>query len=313
MFREQRVRSALLRTLAVLLLLLTSVGSAAASASQATISSPARASSATATPSCSLLIRFHRNDFSNPTKINNKWFPLAPGTKFVLTGHAISEGRLEPHRVVIIVTDLTKVINGVRTLVIWERDYSAGQLVESELAFHAQDRHRNVWHFGEYPEDYEDGRFVGAPDTWIAGLAGAKSGILMLAKPRVGTPAYLQGLAPAIEFVDCAKVLKTGLKTCIPGKCYHNVLLIDEWNPLVPEDGHQRKYYARRVGNVRVGFVGGPEHETLVLAKVAHLCTKALAQVREEALKLDRRAYRVSKLYRHTPPAEHTLRARPCR
>jgi hypothetical protein len=313
MFREQRVRPTLLRTLTVLLLLLTSVGSAAASASQATTSSPARPSSVAATPSCSLLIRFHRNAFSNPTKINNKWFPLAPGTKFVLTGHAISEGRLEPHRVVIIVTDLTKVINGVRTLVIWERDFSAGQLVESELAFHAQDRHRNVWHFGEYPEDYENGKFVGAPDTWIAGLAGAKSGILMLAKPRVGTPAYLQGLARAIEFVDCAKVLKTGLKTCIPGKCYSNVLLIDEWNPLVPEDGHQRKYYAPRVGNVRVGFVGGPEHETLVLAKVAHLCAKALAEVREAALKLDRRAYRVSKLYRHTPPAEHTLRARPCR
>lgn len=313
MFREQRVRSALLSTPAVLLLLLTSVGSAAASASQATISSTAGASSVTATPSCSLLIHFHRNNFSDPTRINNKWFPLVPGTQFVLTGHANLGGGLRPHRVEFIVTDLTKVINGVRTLVIWERDFNAGQLVESELAFHAQDSHGNVWHFGEYPEEYEQGKFVGAPDTWIAGLAGAKAGILMLANPRVETPGYLQGLARAIEFVDCAKVLKTGLRTCIPGKCYNNVLLIDEWNPLVPEDGHQRKYYAPGVGNVRVGFVGGPEHETLVLAKVAHLCAKALAEVREEALKLDKRAYRVSKLYRHTPPVEHTLRARPCR
>jgi hypothetical protein len=313
MFREQRVRSAaLLPTLVVLSLLLTSVGATGASAGQATIASTAGAAGATATPSCSLLLPFHRNDFSNPTRINNRWFPLAPGTKFVLTGHAISGGGLEPHRVVIVVTDLTKVVNGVRALVIWERDYSAGQLVESELAFHAQDNRGSVWHFGEYPEDYEDGRFVGAPDTWIAGLAGAKAGILMLAKPRVGTPGYLQGLARAIEFVDCAKVLKTGLRTCIPGRCYDNVLLIDEWNPLVPEDGHQRKYYAPGVGNVRVGFVGGPEHETLVLAKVTHLCAKALAQVREEALKLDRRAYRVSKLYRHTPPAKHTLRAQQC-
>ena len=83
MFREQRVRSTLLRTLTVLLLLLTSVGATGASAGQATTPSTAGASSVTATPSCSLLIRFHRNDFSNPTKINNKWFPLAPGTKFV--------------------------------------------------------------------------------------------------------------------------------------------------------------------------------------------------------------------------------------
>jgi hypothetical protein len=96
MFRDQRVRSTLPRTLTVLVLLLTGVGSAAASAGQARISSPARASTVTATPSCSLLIRFHRNEFSNPTKINNQWFPLAPGTEFVLTGHAISEGDSSP-------------------------------------------------------------------------------------------------------------------------------------------------------------------------------------------------------------------------
>jgi len=314
MFQEKCVRFARLGALAALLLLLTNVGAAGAGAGQATKSSMADRSSVTATPSCKLIIPFHRSNFSRPTKINNKWFPLLPGTKFVLKGQADWGSGLRPHRVVFIITDLTKVINGVRTLVIWERDYNAGQLVESELAFHAQDNARNVWHLGEYPEEYESGKFLGAPDTWIAGRAGAKAGILMLAKPRVGTPSYLQGLAPDIDFVDCARVFQTGQKTCVPLKCYRNVLVTDEWNPLVPEDGHQFKYYARGVGNIRAGFVGGPEHEILVLAKVAHLCAKALAEVREEALQLDRRAYRVSKdLYGHTPPAKHTLRARPCR
>ena len=41
------------------------------------------------------------------------------------------------------VTDLSKVIDGVRTLVIWERDYTAGQLSEPELAFFAQDNAGN--------------------------------------------------------------------------------------------------------------------------------------------------------------------------
>jgi hypothetical protein len=313
MLRDQRSRLAPLRTLAVLSLLLPSVGAAGVTAGQATTSSTAGTANATATPSCKLITRFHPDDFSKSTKINNKWFPLVPGTQFTFDGRADWGGGLRPHRVVFIITDLSKVVSGVRTVVIWERDINAGQLVESELAFHAQDDRGNVWHLGEYPEDYEDGKFVGAPDTWIAGVAGAKAGILMLARPRVGTPSYLQGLAPDIDFVDCARVLKTGLKTCTPVKCYHSVLLIDEWNPLFPEDGHQRKYYARRVGNIRAGFVGGPEHETLVLAKVSHLCGKALAEVRGEALKLDRRAYRVSKLYRHTSPAKHTLRVRPCR
>src|SRR5437016_14501051 len=54
--------------------------------------------------------------FSHPTVINNRFLPFVPGTKFVL------EGRVDdsPHQVVLIVTDLVKVINGVRTLVLWD-------------------------------------------------------------------------------------------------------------------------------------------------------------------------------------------------
>jgi hypothetical protein len=315
MLRTQRSRLALSSALAALSLLLTGAGAARAGAAQAVAPSPAPgASSAAATPSCKLIADFQRRNFSKSTRINNSWLPLVPGTQFILDGKANWGSGLRPHRVVFIITDLTKVINGVRTVVIWERDFNAGHLVESELAFHAQDNKRNVWLFGEYPESYENGRLAGAPDTWIAGTARSKAGILMLAKPRVGTPSYLQGLAPAIGFVDCAKVIKAGQKVCTSGKCYRNALVTDEWNPLVPQDGHQQKYYVQGVGNVRADFLGGPEHEFLTLTKTVRLCAKAVAEVREEALKLDRRAYRVSKdLYRHTRPAEHTLRARACR
>jgi hypothetical protein len=315
MLRTQRSRLAIWSALAALSLLFADVGAAKAGAAHTVTTPPVPGtSSATATPSCKLIVNFQRSNFSKPAKINNKWLPLAPGTKFVLDGKANWGSGLRRHRVVFIITDLTKVINGVRAVVIWERDFNAGQLVESELAFHAQDNKRNVWLFGEYPETYQHGKFTGAPDTWIAGTTRSKAGIIMLAKPRVGTPSYLQGLAPAIGFVDCAKVIKTGQKVCTPRKCYRNALVTDEWNPLVPEDGHQQKYYVRGIGNVRAGFVGGPEHEVLTLTKKARLCAKAVAEVREEALKLDRRAYRVSKnLYRHTRPAEHTLRARECR
>src|SRR5262249_46828202 len=111
-----------------------------------------------------------------------------------------------------------------------------------------------------------------------------------------------------------AKVIKTRQKVCTPRKCYRNALLIDEWNARFPEDGHQRKHYVRGVGNVRAGFVGGPEHEVLTLTKTVRLCAKAIATDRDAALKLDRRAYRVSKdLYRYTRPAKHTLRAPACR
>jgi hypothetical protein len=243
--------------------------------------------------------------FADPVRIDNRWFPLTPGTQFILEGRANrGQGRLR-HRVVFTVTDLTKVINGVRTLVLWDRDYNAGRLQEAEITFHAQDDEGTVWNFGEYPEEYEHGKFAGAPDTWIAGTAGARQGILMLADPRVGTPSYLQGWAPAIEFADRARVYRTGRRNCIPRACYENVLVTDEWNPAEP-GAHQRKYYAPGVGNIRVGAAGDDkEDETLVLAKVRHLGAGAMATVRAQALRLDRRAYRTRPgLYRHTPPAE---------
>jgi len=211
--------------------------------------------------------------------------------------------------VVFTVTDLTKMINGVRTRVIWDRDYTEGDLVEGELAFFAQDNGGTVWALGEYPEEYEEGKFAGAPDTWIAGLADARAGVAMQGQPQVGTPSYLQGYAPDIDFADRARVYQTGLSDCIPVNCYQNVLVTDEWNPSEPGP-HQRKYYAPGVGNIRVGAVGGGEHEGLVLINIVHLSPEGLAEVRDEALKLEERAYLASAdLYGHTSPAEHPILA----
>ena len=247
---------------------------------------------------------FDHGDFPAAAKVDNPWYPLVPGTQYVLEGRANrGEGR-QPHRVIFTVTDLTKVVDGVRTVVIWDRDINEGQLEEAELAFQAQDNDGNVWLLGEYPEEYEDGKFKTAESTWFAGLDGAEPGVLMRSNPRAGTGSYLEGSAPKIEFQDRAKVSKTGIRTCVPVKCYDNVLLIDEWNPLEPGDAHQLKYYASGVGNIRVGAVNDPEAETLVLVKVSRLDAAALAQVRVEALKLERHAYTVSRnLYGKTPPA----------
>ncbi len=287
------------------------VGFAAAAVALATMTLPlAPAARGSASSGGNGIPHFDRDNFSHPTRIDNKWYPLVPGTQFVLVGRIGGGGGLLPHRVIFTVTDVTKVINGVRTRVLWDRDINEGQLAEAELAFQAQDDDRNVWNMGEYPEEFEEGKFVGAPSTWIAGLARAKAGIAMLAKPRVGTPAYVQGFAPAIDFLDKAKVFQEHQKVCVPFDCYHNVLVIDEWSPLDPEAGHQHKWYAPRVGNVQVTPAGGQEQETLVLVKLAHLGPAARAKVCAEALRLDRRAYRVSKLYRHTPPARPGLGCR---
>jgi hypothetical protein len=246
---------------------------------------------------------FDRKNFSDDsTTVNNTWLPLVPGTQFVFDGTANRGAGQGAHRVIFTVTDVTKWTNGVRSLVLWDRDIQDGQLIEEELAFHAQDNSGNVWNMGEYPEEHENGKLVGAPSTWIAGQAGAQAGIAMRATPRLKTSSYLQGIAPAIDFLDKARVSKVDQKTCVPVDCYDGVLVIDEWNPLTqPEDGHQFKFHAPGVGVVRIEARGGVEQETLVLTKLRHLGPEEMAQARQQALKLDRRAYRLAPdVYRHT-------------
>jgi hypothetical protein len=255
---------------------------------------------------------FERARFDDPTHIDNRWLPFTPGTQFVYEGSAIvDQGSRQARRVVTTVTDLTKVIDGVRTLVIWETDYTAGKLSEPELAFFAQDEAGNVWLVGEYPEEYEDGKFDKAP-AWISGQKGARAGITMLAEPRRDVPGYAQGYAPPpIEFTDRARVYKTDQQTCVPVDCYKNVLVTEEFNPDEP-GAFQLKYYAPGVGNVRVGWRGEKEEEkeTLELVDYQHLSQQALAKVRRDALEMDKRAYERSEVYRETPPAEHRLNLR---
>jgi hypothetical protein len=241
--------------------------------------------------------------FSTPLTVDNPMFPLVAGTQFVYQGKIVEGGEAKPHSVVFTVTGLSKVVDHVRTVVAWDRDFLEGRLQEQELAFFAQDDKGNVWNFGEYPEEYSSGKFTGAPSTWIRGTAGAYGGIHMLGRPRVGAR-YREGLVPAIEFDDVSRVARTGQMTCVQAGCYRRVLVVDETSPNDPTSGHQIKYYSPRAGLVRVAARGGDSQEFLTLAAVRHLDAHAMAEIRAAVLAMDRRAYRVSKVYRVTRPAE---------
>jgi hypothetical protein len=255
-------------------------------------------------PPCKTAAEFDPDNFPNPPKIDNQWIPLAPGMQSVMTGEANGGNGLVPHRLVSTVTDLIKVVNGVPAVVILETDINQGVVVKSELAFQAQDNAGNLWNLGEFPAEFDDkGNFERAPDTWISGLSDAEAGNLMLGNPQLGTPEYLQGWSPDIDFLNCAKVYKMQQKTCVPVGCYDDVLITEERSPLEPESGHQHKYYAPGVGNVRVDAVGDPADQTLVLAEVSQLSPEDLAKVRQEALKLENAAYAVNAVYSQTSPS----------
>src|SRR5262245_35271081 len=243
--------------------------------------------------------------FTKPTQGTNPWFPLVPGTRCTYEGSAIDDEGIEiPLKMVLTVTDLTKSIGGIDCIVSYDLDWKEGQVVEAENAFYAQDDAGNVWLMGEYPEEYDDGNgVVTLNPAWMHGLEGARSGILVPGNPTLGGKSYSQGFSEAVDFTDRGKVDSVGVRTCVPADCYDDCVVIAEGSA-GEIDIEQLKYYARGVGNVRVGSRGAKdvEKQRHALVKVEKLSAKELAKVRAESLKLEKAAYARNPMYKQTPP-----------
>jgi len=248
---------------------------------------------------------FSADNFKDSANIANTWFPLKPGTQYIYDGITNDdEGNPVSRHLVVTVTDLTKMINGVQAVVTWDRDYNADSLVEAELAFYAQDENGTVWRMGEHPEEYKDGKFITAP-TWFSGVADSIAGIEMQGTPQQGQASYSQGWAPSVDFTDRGQVFQMDQKVCVPAACYEGVLVIDETSKAEP-DAHQLKYFAPGVGNIKVDWKGADEtQETLELTQVTQISSDELAEVHAEALKEEQHAYEVSKdVYGETQPMQ---------
>ena len=207
-------------------------------------------------------VNFDAKDFPEPTKIDNKYHPLVPGTKYFFEGSK----KGVPFRTETVISQETKVVNGVTTRVIHDSDFGLGQLVETTEDWFAQDKKGNLWYMGEYATQYDSGQVTGHEGSWEAGVDGAKAGIVMLADPRVGTPQYKQEFRKGIT-EDRGKVVSVTDNLCVPYKCFQgNVLVIDETSPVEP-GVVERKYYAPGVGLLRWNIVKG-ESESGDLAKV---------------------------------------------
>ncbi|HLF75642.1 MAG TPA: hypothetical protein VI524_14900 [Anaerolineales bacterium] len=243
--------------------------------------------------------------FDNPTQINNKYFPMTPGTEYVYDGFTQEGNNKIPHSIVFTVTDLTKEVAGIQTVVAYIVDYSDSELVEAEIAFYAQDNDGNVWFMGEYPEVYEYGEVVEAP-SWIPGLKGAKAGIVMKADPQLGMPSYAQGWGPAVNWNDRGRVVASGEQVCVPTGCYEDVLVTEEFSNQNP-GAAQVKHYAPGVGNVKVSWTGSDSsREILELTTLTQLDQKAMAEVRAAAFELEQSALEHSKeVYAVTAPLQY--------
>jgi hypothetical protein len=190
--------------------------------------------------------------------IDNRFLPLEPGTTFIYREKA--DGETE--RDVVAVTNETKTILGVETVVVRDTVTDAqGDLVEDTLDWYAQDKAGNVWYFGENTKEYKNGRVVSTEGSWQAGVKDAKPGIVMKAHPRLGDT-YQQECAPGVA-EDAATVLQLNQSVKVPFGTFHNVLVTKDYTPLDKPVEH--KYYAPCIGLVRAEMVkGGKEVAVLV-------------------------------------------------
>jgi hypothetical protein len=191
-------------------------------------------------------------------EIDNPWFPLQPGMRWVYEGTTEDE----TERIVVVVTDRRREVMGVSAVVVRDTVSVEGSVVEDTFDWFAQDADGNVWYMGEDTKEYEDGEVVSTEGSWEAGVDGALPGIIMEADPQVGD-AYRQEYYPG-QAEDLAEVVRTGQSETVPAGAYDDLVVIKEWNPLEP-DAIEEKYYSQGVGTVLENKIrGGTERVELV-------------------------------------------------
>jgi hypothetical protein len=190
-------------------------------------------------------VRTHCDATINPAHfthvISNKYFSLNEG---MVAGYekTTREGIVRKE---VVVTGETKMVMGITTLVIRDREWLNDELVQETNDWVAQDMAGNVWYFGEAVDHYENGKLVEHEGSWEAGVDGAKPGILMLSDPKPGD-AYSQECYPG-KAEDRAIVIAVGMSVRIPGgPFFQNCVHIRGWTPL--ESEIEDKYYCVGVG-----------------------------------------------------------------
>jgi hypothetical protein len=173
----------------------------------------------------------------------NPYFILEPGYRMVFEG-----GK---EQLTITVLEETKMVDGVQTRVVEERETKGGKLVEvSRNYFAICKRTNSVYYFGEEVDIYRDDKVVNHEGAWLAGVKDARYGLampgLILLKAR-----YYQEIAPQIamdraEIISMSEIVKT------PAGVFKFCLKVEETTPLEP-GLREYKYYASGVGLVQDG------------------------------------------------------------
>jgi len=184
--------------------------------------------------------RFEVNKTALAPTGNNAWFPLQPGRVLKLAH--------EGERLTLTVLPETRIVDGVATAVLEEREEKNGQLVEVSRNYFATDpATRDVYYFGEDVDNYKEGRIVSHNSAWLAEQGGARFGLFLPGTPRVGDKFY-QEIAPQVA-MDRAEIVSLDETVTTPAGTFHHCLHVRETTPLEPGVSH--KYFAPGIGLIK--------------------------------------------------------------
>lgn len=195
---------------------------------------------------------FHLSNFVPGVAIDNPWWPLIAGTKFVYTTTGADGCEVELFAVTgNVKDDFQGPYAGMKAWEIhdqsWVDPNCNGEyaLQEDTYDWHAQDVFGNVWYLGEDSTAWDEDVCPTKEGSWEAGIDGADAGIVMLAHPKVGNwyrQEYSAGIAE-----DLAKVLRTNAPVDIALGSFDSCLETKEWSPLEP-GAVEHKYYCKEGG-----------------------------------------------------------------
>jgi hypothetical protein len=171
---------------------------------------------------------------------NNPYLTIQPG-KVLKLAHGND-------RLTVSILPATKTVDGITAGVLEEREEKDGQLIEVSRNFFATDRNTgDVYYFGEDVDNYKDGKIINHDSAWLAGEKGARFGLMIPGKPKVGDKFY-QEIAPKVA-LDRVEVVSVDETVKTPAGTFHHCLHLRETTPLEPDVSH--KYYAPGVGMIK--------------------------------------------------------------
>lgn len=165
------------------------------------------------------------------TQSTNPYFPMTVGRQWVFEG----EENGEPLALQLTVLDRTRVIRGIVTRVIEERDYANGELEEISWNYYVQAGDGTVCYYGEDVDIFTEAGIT-HDGRWCGDTQGFEPGIIMPADPRPGMTFQME-LAPGVA-EDEGQIVGTG-PVEVPFDDFSKTVRVREFNPLDGSTGYK--------------------------------------------------------------------------